>query len=101
LTLDAFIFYSAPLEILGPQSEVFVMEMEDPNLEIEKLGECHVPSPLAVGQFVDDEDRVLYTSTRKGGRGLYSSRQDHCPALRWPAPGKLFTSTRQNSSAAL
>jgi len=41
------------------------MEMEDVNLEIEKLGECRVPSPLPVGQFVSDEDRVLFTGTLK------------------------------------
>ncbi len=41
------------------------MEIEDVNLEIEKLGECRVPSPLSVGQFVSDEDRVLFTGTLK------------------------------------
>jgi len=41
------------------------MEIEDVNLEIEKLGECRVPSPLPVGQFVSDEDRVLFTGTLK------------------------------------
>ncbi len=41
------------------------MEIEDLNLEIERLGKCSVPSPMPKGQFVNDEDRVLYHATLK------------------------------------
>ncbi|MBW2708800.1 MAG: 6-phosphofructokinase [Deltaproteobacteria bacterium] len=41
------------------------MKIEDLNLEIEKLGRCNVPSPMTKGQFVSDEDRVLYYATLK------------------------------------
>ena len=42
------------------------METGDLDFEIERLGKCRVPSPLGVGQFVEDEDRVLYNATLKG-----------------------------------
>ncbi|MCG6878303.1 MAG: ATP-dependent 6-phosphofructokinase [Deltaproteobacteria bacterium] len=35
------------------------------NLEVERLGKCTVPSPMTQGQFVSDEDRVLYYGTLK------------------------------------
>ena len=41
------------------------MQIEAPNLEIEKLGTCNVMSPMQKGQFVRDEDRVLYYGTLK------------------------------------
>ena len=41
------------------------MEIEALNLEIEKLGRCSVSSPMPRGQFVTDEDRVLYHGTLK------------------------------------
>jgi 6-phosphofructokinase 1 len=41
------------------------MEIEALNLEVEKLGRCSVPSPIPKGQFVSDEDRVLYHATVK------------------------------------
>ena len=41
------------------------MAIEDLNLEIEKLGRCSVSSPMTKGQFVNDEDRVLYHCTLK------------------------------------
>ena len=36
--------------------------MADTDLDftISKLGECRIPSPMQVGQFVGDEERVLY-----------------------------------------
>ena len=42
------------------------MEIENLDLETEKLGKCTVPSPMTKGQFVNDEDRVLYHATLKG-----------------------------------
>ncbi|MCD6293436.1 MAG: ATP-dependent 6-phosphofructokinase [Deltaproteobacteria bacterium] len=39
------------------------MELDGLNLEVEKLGECRVPSPFGVGQFVDDADRILFHAT--------------------------------------
>ncbi len=41
------------------------MEIEDMNLEIDKLGECRVSSTMTEGQFVSDDDRVLYHGTLK------------------------------------
>ncbi|MCF8129447.1 MAG: ATP-dependent 6-phosphofructokinase [Deltaproteobacteria bacterium] len=41
------------------------MEIEDLNLEVERLGKCTVPSPMDPGQFVCDDDRVLYSATLK------------------------------------
>lgn len=36
--------------------------MEDSELDftVERLGECHIPSPMAFGRFVRDSDRILY-----------------------------------------
>ncbi len=41
------------------------MEINDLNLEVERLGKCTVPSPMDPGQFVKDDDRVLYSATLK------------------------------------
>ena len=41
------------------------MVIEDLNLEIERLGKCSVQSPMPKGQFVTDEDRLLYHATLK------------------------------------
>lgn len=36
--------------------------MEDSELDftVERLGECHIPSPMAFGRFVNDSDRIIY-----------------------------------------
>ena len=36
--------------------------MPDPDLDftIARLGECRIPSPMKAGQFVKDDERVLY-----------------------------------------
>ncbi len=33
------------------------------NFEVQRLGECRIPSPMDTTNFVDDEDHVLYHST--------------------------------------
>jgi 6-phosphofructokinase 1 len=38
------------------------MDCENLNLEISKLGECRIPSPMSAVQFVDDSEHVLYHS---------------------------------------
>ena len=39
--------------------------MEEKNLdfEVQRLGECRIPSPMDTKNFVDDEKHVLYHST--------------------------------------
>ena len=39
--------------------------MDDLNLEISTLGDCRIPSPMSVMQFIDDTDHVLYHSNLK------------------------------------
>ena len=39
------------------------MMHDDPDLEIEKLGECKIPSPVTVGHFTRDDDNVLFKVT--------------------------------------
>ena len=63
------------------------METDDLNLEIEKLGECHVSSPLGVGQFVDDGDRVLFNGTRKEAEA-YIEAGKPLPAFEMAGPRK-------------
>jgi 6-phosphofructokinase 1 len=36
------------------------MDINDLNLNISGLGECHIPSPMETKQFIHDQDRVLY-----------------------------------------
>ena len=36
--------------------------MSQPNFTIDRLGACLVPSPMAGGRFVADDERVLYHS---------------------------------------
>jgi len=49
------------------------MEIEELNLEVEKLGKCTVPSPMDPGQFVRDDDRVLYSATLKEAHACIES----------------------------
>ena len=39
------------------------MEKKDFNFEVQRLGECRIPSPMDPTNFVEDEDHVLYHST--------------------------------------
>ncbi|MCP4631232.1 MAG: ATP-dependent 6-phosphofructokinase, partial [bacterium] len=39
------------------------MEEENLNFEVQRLGECRIPSPMDTTNFVDDKDHVLYHST--------------------------------------
>ena len=41
------------------------MDESNPNLEIQRLGECRVPSPMSGIEFVSDDDMVLYYSDPK------------------------------------
>jgi len=41
------------------------MDESNPNLEIQRLGECRVPSPMSGIEFVSDDDKVLYYSDPK------------------------------------
>jgi 6-phosphofructokinase 1 len=38
------------------------MESNDLNLEVSRLGECHIPSPISGTHFVGDDEHVLYHS---------------------------------------
>ena len=55
------------------------MEDTDLNLEIEKLGECRIPSPVPGVQFVSDDDHILYHSSLRDIEVLIKSdKQPSC-----------------------
>jgi 6-phosphofructokinase 1 len=39
------------------------MEENNPNFEVQRLGECRIPSPMDAAKFFSDKDHVLYHST--------------------------------------
>jgi 6-phosphofructokinase 1 len=39
------------------------MEENNPNFEVQRLGECRIPSPMDAAKFFSDKDQVLYHST--------------------------------------
>ncbi len=39
------------------------MEKKKVNFEVQRLGQCHIPSPMDTTNFVGDEDHVLFHST--------------------------------------
>ena len=39
------------------------MEENNPNFEVQRLGECRIPSPMDAAKFFNDRDHVLYHST--------------------------------------
>jgi len=41
------------------------MKCDELDLEVSRLGECRINSPMTLAEFVDDEDRVLFHSTLK------------------------------------
>jgi 6-phosphofructokinase 1 len=41
------------------------MDISQPDLEISRLGECRIPSPMSGFQFVTDDDHVLFYSNMK------------------------------------
>lgn len=46
------------------------MDTSDLVLSISRLGECHIPTPMAGVQFVEDEDRVLFHSNLRDVQAL-------------------------------
>src|SRR5512139_1291675 len=40
-----------------------MMELKSSDFEIQRLGECRIPSPMPAAQFVSDDERVLYHVT--------------------------------------
>ena len=53
---------------LNPRGETLkdggaLMMADDFDLEIERLGECRIPSPVSVGRFTKDNENVLYRVT--------------------------------------
>jgi 6-phosphofructokinase 1 len=59
----------------------------DLNLEIQKLGECRVPSPMPGVEFVNEDDRVLYHSTPKDIKNFIREERDP-PSFETAGPRK-------------
>ncbi len=49
-----------------------VMEDNELDFTVEQLGECHIPSPISFGRFVNDSDRILYHGRVEELRSLQS-----------------------------
>jgi 6-phosphofructokinase 1 len=52
-----------------------MMELKSSDLEIERLGECRIPSPMPATSFVGDGERVLYHGTLAEIQGFLDSGQ--------------------------
>lgn len=63
------------------------MEITDLDFEIEKLGKCTVDSPLEVGQFIKDDDRVLYNGTLKEAE-MFIQAGKRLPSFEMAGPRK-------------
>jgi 6-phosphofructokinase 1 len=50
--------------------------MTDLDFTISKLGECRIPSPMQVGQFVGDDEHVLYHEKLEEVRGYLGSGKE-------------------------
>ncbi len=51
------------------------MELKNSDFEIQKLGECRIPSPMPAACFVGDDERVLYHGTLAEIQGFLDSGQ--------------------------
>ena len=49
-----------------------VMEDKELDFTVEQLGECHIPSPMSFGRFVNDSERILYHGRMEELRNLRS-----------------------------
>ncbi len=52
-----------------------MVELKSSDFEIQRLGECRIPSPMATVQFVGDDERVLYHGTLAEIKGFLDSGQ--------------------------
>jgi 6-phosphofructokinase 1 len=52
-----------------------MMELKSSDFEIQRLGECRIPSPMPATCFVDDHERVLYHATLAEIQGFLNSGQ--------------------------
>ncbi len=61
------------------------MTLNDLDLEVPKLGECRITSPMSSTDFVDDEERVLFDSTlREAEAFLKTDRKLQCFEMAGP-----------------
>ena len=62
-----------------------MMELKSSDFEIQRLGECMIPSPMPAAQFVGDDERVLYHGTLEEIQGFLGSGQQP-PAFEMAGP---------------
>ena len=68
-----------------PFSEITVMQEENLDLEISRLGTCKISSPMGLTEFVDDQERVLFHSTVREASAYYS-RKKTLPSFEMAGP---------------
>lgn len=62
-----------------------MLELKTADFEIQKLGECRIPSPMPATNFVDDDERVLYHGTLSDIQGYLGSGEQP-PAFEMAGP---------------
>ncbi len=62
-----------------------MIELNTSDFDIQTLGECRIPSPMAATQFVSDDERVLYHRTLAEIQGFLRSGQQP-PAFEMAGP---------------
>ena len=61
------------------------MTLNDLDLEVPKLGECRITSPMSSPDFVDDGERVLFDSTLRDAEAfLQKGRKLQCFEMAGP-----------------
>ena len=66
------------------------MELNDLDLEVARLGECRIASPMLSTDFVDDEERVLFHSTMKEAEAILKAG-GRLPCFEMAGPrGKIY-----------
>ncbi|MBW1784389.1 MAG: ATP-dependent 6-phosphofructokinase, partial [Deltaproteobacteria bacterium] len=63
------------------------MELNDLDLDVARLGECRIASPMLSTDFVDDEERVLFHSTMKEAEAILKAGRS-LPSFEMAGPRK-------------
>jgi len=63
------------------------MELNDLDLEVARLGECRIASPMLSTDFVEDEERVLFHSTMKEAEAILKAGRS-LPSFEMAGPRK-------------
>jgi 6-phosphofructokinase 1 len=72
-------------DMMDPRGNKFMMELKSSDFEIERLGECRIPSPMPAASFVADDERVLYHGTLAEIQGFLGSGKQP-PAFEMAGP---------------